>query len=139
MWAPALGVSTCCCRPARPQGYLFPSFHENYWIGLHSAAFPIFTWVDKLIPGPTANSYKNWGTFMSGTPLAKPEPKNRDHQCAVANATQAYGSRTVRPWGWASQDCSAHHVYMCRISSRWRGHGAELRCQGARRRLLACG
>jgi hypothetical protein len=81
----------------------------------------MFTWMDKLIPGPNANSYKHWGTYMSGTPLAKPEPKNKEHQCAVANASEAWGGKTSKPWGWASQDCSAQHVYMCRISSGWRG------------------
>ena len=106
------------CAPC-VQGYLFPRYHENYWIGLYATTSPLFTWVDKLIPGPGANSYKNWGTFMSGTPMARPEPKNKEHQCAVANATQAWGNKNVKPWGWASQDCNQQQVFMCRVSSEY--------------------
>jgi hypothetical protein len=90
-------------------------------MGLYADMPPTFMWMDKLIPGPLASSYKHWGTFMSGTPQARPEPKSREHQCAVANASQAYGGRTMQAWGWASQDCSRPQVFMCRVSGEWPG------------------
>ncbi len=46
------------------QGYLFPSFHQNYWIGLTSnnSAYPRFTWLDiTLRPPGVQGAYRKWG------------------------------------------------------------------------------
>jgi hypothetical protein len=98
------------------QGYLLPTFHKVYWIGLKSEVLPAFSWIDKLIPGPNATSYRQWGTYIEGS-LTESEPYGDTETCAVSNATQAYGSTpAVQPWGWASQDCEARHTYLCRQS-----------------------
>ncbi len=44
--------------PPAPQGYLLPSYHQFYWMGLtvaEGSTWPSFTWVDHM-PGPNATS-----------------------------------------------------------------------------------
>lgn len=102
--------------PQPLQGYLLPAFHKVYWLGLKSEVLPAFSWIDKLIPGPNATSYRQWGTYIEGS-LTESEPYGDTETCAVANSTQAFGStQAVQPWGWASQDCEARHTYLCRQS-----------------------
>jgi hypothetical protein len=102
------------------QGYLLPEWHKVYWIGLQSEVLPNFSWMDKLIPGPNATSYRHWGTYVEGA-TSETEPFGEMQTCAVANASQAYGSSaTVQPWGWASQDCEARHPFLCRVSREHR-------------------
>jgi hypothetical protein len=105
--------------PARlPQGYLLPEWHKVYWIGLQSEVLPNFSWMDKLIPGPNATSYRQWGTFVEGA-TSETEPFGDMQTCAVANASQAFGSSaTVQPWGWASEDCEALHPFLCRVTRK---------------------
>lgn len=46
------------------QGYLYPLYHQNYWMGLtsNSSAYPRFSWIDITIRPPgVAGSYKHWG------------------------------------------------------------------------------
>ncbi len=51
------------------QGYLFPSFHTFYWLGLNASSWPVdsgtpnFTWLDKT-PGPSNESYLHWGLWV---------------------------------------------------------------------------
>ncbi len=53
------------------QGYLFPSFHTFYWLGLNASSWPVdsgtpnFTWLDKT-PGPSNESYLHWGLWVDG-------------------------------------------------------------------------
>jgi hypothetical protein len=47
------------------QGFLFPSFHKFYWMGLNTSEWPIegtanFSWWDKS-PGPNNETYSHWG------------------------------------------------------------------------------
>ncbi len=54
------------------QGYLYPLYHQNYWMGLvsNSSAYPRFSWIDITIRPPgVAGSYKHWGKAQ-GTTLA---------------------------------------------------------------------
>ena len=64
--APGLAASvTEALRPASTQGYLLPSFHNNYWIGLAvKAAWPVFKWLDPFSPGPFPSTYRHWGIFL---------------------------------------------------------------------------
>lgn len=57
--------------PGLAQGYLFPAYHQNYWIGLisNSSAYPRFTWIDITIKPPgVQGSYKHWGVRRSSMP-----------------------------------------------------------------------
>ena len=55
--------------PPLPQGYLLPSYHQFYWLGLavaEGSTWPSFTWVDHT-PGPNTTSYNHWGRCAPGT------------------------------------------------------------------------
>ena len=65
-------------------------------MGLQSEVLPAFTWMDKLIAGPNATSYRHWGTYVVGhvskhwqQPL--PEPLHE-----VALGLHARAPRTLR-------------------------------------------
>ena len=98
------------------QGYLFPAFHESYWIGLTSnaSAWPKFSWVDGT---PTLHSkgFENWGIYMPGS---NPEPNNfpqPPEYCAVANASQPM----IGSWGWADTNCDGTDAaFMCELLPR---------------------
>jgi hypothetical protein len=47
-------------------GYLLPSFHKTYWIGLMASAdsWPSFSWLDRNVPSPQeSGAYRHWGTY----------------------------------------------------------------------------
>ncbi len=91
--------------------------------------WPAFTWLD-LSPAPPLNTtrgagtaddwggssgaYAHWGYYMPQNVL---EPNNLTalENCAVANASQAYGGA----WGWADTRCGASLPYMCRLTRGW--------------------
>jgi hypothetical protein len=93
-------------------GYLLPSYHKNYWIGLTTTAdtWPQFDWLDRNVPSPS-QGYAHWGTFSFGG-FSTPEPNNGNfpENCAVANWTESYGSA----WGWADANCAIMASVVCR-------------------------
>jgi hypothetical protein len=61
LWAAA---TTPARTPLPSQGYLLPSFHNNYWLGLAvRTAWPVFRWLDPFTPGPFPSTYRHWGTY----------------------------------------------------------------------------
>ncbi len=129
-----------------PAGALLPGFHRLYWLGLAVATrWPAFTWLD-LSPQPPLNTtrgaafdesfggspgvYAHWGYYMPQNII---EPNNLTglEECAVANASQTYGSA----WGWADTRCSASLPYMCRIT---REQGCCAACWTDRLLLETC-
>jgi hypothetical protein len=98
-------------------GFLLPTFHKVYWIGLNSSlgTYPNFTWVDNRTPGPSNSSkyYSHWGRFK---PSKEYEPNNLitpPELCGCANVTEAFGSPPT--WGWADWNCSAKFPVMCKM------------------------
>jgi hypothetical protein len=87
-------------------GYLFPSFHKNYWIGYMSEMWPNFRWIDRLEnPG-----YTHWGKV---NPNIADEPNNLygSETCTIANASQTYQSA----WGWSDEKCTMRAPFICKI------------------------
>ncbi len=101
-------------------GYLLPSFHKAYWLGLTAAsseAWPLFTWTDQNVPGPM-DHYTHWGTaIIEAWPT--PEPNNQDfpENCATAIFAQAYGFPSA--WGWGDANCNSKAAVMCRRLRGW--------------------
>jgi hypothetical protein len=95
-------------------GMLLPNFkgHSTYWMGLRTSSWPRFTWLDTLLPAPSADTYTNWGTYM---PSNVPEPNNlaTGENCAVANFTQ---STAGQAWKWADNVCEAAAIFMCKMT-----------------------
>ncbi len=118
-------VTACGCVSL--QGYLLPSYHRFYWLGLAvvpGAQWPTFTWSDYT-PGPNATSYNHWGRSVPGN---VPEPNNYDapELCAGANASEAFSKPAA--WGWADAPCTEQHPYVCRKMRGWRAHLCTLHC-----------
>jgi hypothetical protein len=106
-------------------GYMFPSFHKFYWMGLRAASslrpsdlmalsgntWPSFSYIDGS-PSPGGGVFAHWGRYQ---PLNYPEPDNRfaPELCAGGNATEAFG--TPRAWGWADTRCNGTFPFICRL------------------------
>jgi hypothetical protein len=103
----ALSLSTKqCSRPLAlgAGGYLLPSFHKAYWMGINALNWPDWRWLD-----PTAGSfgnavYKHWGNQ---------EPNNDPplQLCGAGNHSLSYGNA----WGWADANCGAKLPFVCKM------------------------
>jgi hypothetical protein len=86
-------------------GYLLPSFHKTYWLGLTAVTWPIYSWSDRSL----AVAYTNWGNQQ---PNRSPSPG----LCAYANFTMSMGSPPA--WGWDDTDCeTSTSVFICKRAS----------------------
>ena len=130
------------------QGYLLPTFHKSYWMGLAvspGARWPKFAWLDRS-PAVYNGNYQHWGMLnmsaeagvdsgdVAGEGLAKGsvlEPNNLvpPEQCAVSNLTATYD----RAGGWADARCDLQFVFICKLQGaptkmHWHGsyHGTCL-------------
>ncbi len=99
-------------------GFMLPSFHRFYWLGLASGptTWPNFTWVGNSTPGPSNSSsyYSHWGRFRPGGTV---EPNNLvtpPEHCGGANASEAYGT-VPATWGWADWHCGAKWPVLCKL------------------------
>jgi hypothetical protein len=121
---------------ARHQGFLIPSFHKSYWMGLRKpGATEPFAWFDPYAtPLTNSSAYSHWGEFVSAG-LNNSEPNNLrpPENCAAANWTSAYDNS----WGWADTRCTFNFTYICKVirkqpklSQAWRSHA--LSCAVAR-------
>ena len=89
--------------PSRLQGFLFPDFHKNYWLGAIASPWPDFIWIESTIAPPSADTYTNWGVFKDSRGMTSNEPNNKmgSEFCSVANYTETSGGA----WNWADTLC----------------------------------
>ncbi len=117
-------------------GYLLPSFHKTYWMGLvsNTDAWPTFTWLDRNVQNPSeSGAYKHWGTY-----------KFEGYRCAVSRAwwQAVLGSAACT---YASQPCPVAGTISLTAWTPWTHTSAASAMQLARaqqRRLpreLRCG
>jgi hypothetical protein len=86
-------------------GYLLPSFHKTYWLGLTAVTWPMFSWSDRSL----ALAFTNWGDQQ---PNRSPSPG----LCSYANYTLSRGSPPA--WGWDDTDCdTSTSVFICKRAS----------------------
>ncbi len=45
------------------QGWLIPTFHKAYWLGLEARKWPDFRWLDGS-PSPSLHNYVHWGLML---------------------------------------------------------------------------
>ena len=112
-------IHVCLCALAA-QGQLVPRFHKFYWMGLRTGmdSWPKFRWLDPYVPDMSAsNGYKNWGSSTADDGSFTLEPSNPSMLCGGGNWVMQRGSPPA--WGWAGDDCSALHVYICRVQGGW--------------------
>ncbi len=58
------------------QGWLIPTFHKAYWIGLAATTWPNFRWLDGSAP-PSEKSYAHWGLLLpQGVPVSGPRTRS---------------------------------------------------------------
>ena len=101
------------------QGYLLPTDHDNYWLGLNTSAgtWPKFNWTERTVAAPGSGAYQHWGRPEGGVP----EPNNnRVGLCGVANASLTY----TNAWGWADTVCNMTNVFICRMQREFRALAA---------------
>lgn len=103
-------------------GYLLPSFHKTYWMGLVTTqeAWPAFTWLDRNVPAPD-QGYSHWGMYeFEG--FSSPEPNNGEmgEFCTMANHTERFGGPLG--WGWSDVRCTRTAVLVCRRLRKWPLH-----------------
>jgi hypothetical protein len=76
------------------------------------------SWADPLLPPIGDESYKHWGTFQYPDGSTEAEPNNYQPRspelCGGGNYTEAYGNDTAMTFGWADQNCTQNHIYICR-------------------------
>lgn len=114
------------------RGYLLPSFHTAYWIGLSNPSKDGTTWIwlDNSLTamngtsGPSSSAgllgYRHWGRLVEGSgssQVSYMEPNNRagGEFCAAASFAQAYGPPpSPVTAGWADLSCSEQLVAVCR-------------------------
>jgi hypothetical protein len=101
-------------RPRLTQGYLMPTYHQNYWMGLVSTVPQKFSLIDITLPNLTsAGAYKNWGRIKPVTGAMEPDSAFPPENCAVANWTERQGSPEA--WGWADTSCMGTWASICRL------------------------
>lgn len=84
------------------RGFLLPSFHKTYWLGLSATTWPQFSWADRS----QSVSYQNWGDMQ---PNRAPSPG----LCSYANYTLSKGSPPA--WGWDDTNCDSDmSIFMCK-------------------------
>jgi hypothetical protein len=105
------------------QGYMLPSFHKFYWMGLKTGIpgtrWPNFTWIDRENVIYMGN-YQHWGVYQPGAVL---EPNNLfpPEYCAGSNLTMGiatYNKRVVTfdgVGGWADRRCGERHIFVCEV------------------------
>ena len=98
---------SCSMQYYTSTGYLLPTFHKQYHIGLRVQERPRFKWTDPYY-SMGEGSYLHWG--MEGS---SPEPNNRSppEDCGAATYMQMYGDA----WGWSDVQCSKRLVFICKI------------------------
>jgi hypothetical protein len=89
-------------------GFLLPTFHKQYHIGLRVDTRPSFKWTEPYYSLQEEGAYLHWG--MDGR---SPEPNNQQppEDCGAATARQAYDSA----WGWSDVNCTRRLIFMCKI------------------------
>ncbi len=95
-----------------PQGYLLPSFHRYYWMGLNTSDGRSWAQMDRTIN----TTYRAWGVFKPGPgqPSSR-EPNNLvdPEYCAGGNYTELISGKAPA-WGWGDEQCTDLHPIMCR-------------------------
>jgi hypothetical protein len=104
----ALVVLTSCapCGPLPPQGWLLPTYHRGYWIGLKAASPRNFDWIDSTSIPALASGWKNWGP-------GQPDNSMSNELCASASYDMRAGSPPT--WGWQDVGCGMPLPLMCRM------------------------
>ena len=101
-----------------PQGYLLPTYHRQYWLGISANPWPYFTYADPSVGayGTLPNNYTNWGNDTSSNQY----PTTAGYDCGSAKYMLAYtpGSTSgpESAWGWMDTLCNETYTSMCRIS-----------------------
>ncbi len=90
-------------------GWLLPTYHQNYWIGLQTNAWPAFVW-DNGAPAPSNETYSHWG--IGSDSIQEPNNTLGNENCVVANFSQTFD--TPAAWGWADTQCDQRFSFMCR-------------------------
>jgi hypothetical protein len=72
-------------------GFLIPSFHKSYWLGLRvtdDAIWPNFTWADGSA-APSNKTWQHWGRWL-GWSITNLEPNNMEspEYCAGGAASR---------------------------------------------------
>ncbi len=84
-------------------GFLLPSFHKHYWIGMTTTKWPNFYWTDRTV---SPSSYNGWG-------LSNPNQNPKPGTCAVASNALSKGSPVY--WGWDDTNCdTTTSIFICR-------------------------
>ena len=105
------------------QGYLMPSFHTQYWIGLKASRPTRFSWLEPGQSAPSGQTYVHWGRNAPNGP-AEPNNMAGDELCGTANFSQGY----QRAAGWSDMRCNITAPSICRLSGGCGGWG---RCSTA--------
>ncbi len=110
-------IPTHSHTPSTLQGFLFPYYHLNYWLGAIASPWPAFVWLDTTQPPPSLDTFQNWGTYLDARGSSQ-EPNNKEDSefCAVANFTESTGTS----WGWADITCGQKWPFICMIKREWR-------------------
>lgn len=96
------------------QGYLMPSFHGRYWLGLNASTAQKFGWLEPGQAAPSPQTYAHWGRNLPSGP-AEPNNLLRNELCGVANFSQSY----MKAAGWADVRCNITAPAICRMQRRW--------------------
>jgi hypothetical protein len=96
------------------QGYLIPSFHQSYWIGLNTTAPGAssrnnWTWVDCSEP-PSMTTYTAWGPG---------QPDNLEPPSACGQANHEFLGGDPEVWQWDDVQCSGRAIAVCRITRKF--------------------
>jgi hypothetical protein len=106
------------------KGWLLPTFHRRYWIGLNAttpaSTSPAtvtagqlqtsparFAWLDKSAGMPYGKAYAQWGKAGS---FAEPNNLLGSENCGLANASQTY----ALAWGWSDSSCRISAPFICK-------------------------
>jgi hypothetical protein len=115
LWRPQQLKTLCVLA----QGYLLPSYHKNYWLGLTADDQRKWSWLDTTsFPSYGNSKYINWGVLQPGS---IPEPNNAvdpPETCAVANFTMTPLSANPFRAFWADTGCFASYISICRLASK---------------------
>ena len=111
-------------------GYLFPTYHKLYWMGLRTgisgAQWPNFTWIDRenvIYMG----DYQHWGVYQPGGVLEPNRLANALEDCAGSNLTMGIATHNKRiiqydgVGGWADRSCLESYVFICEVQREWPG------------------
>jgi hypothetical protein len=86
-------------------GVLLPSYHKNYWMGLNTTMWPVFMWVDPLVPQTDSKgAYSNWAT-------GEPNNQNAPEFCGSGDLQRT----RMGAAGWADMNCNTDLAYICKM------------------------